>query len=120
QDVQAVVATTADQADLLRAEPYRVSSRRLRVIPPGFDAERFRPDPTLSREERKRSLGWSGKTIFTLGRIAENKGYDLILQAFPQVLTQQPDAFLVLGVGGESLSANEAQSMADLRSLASN
>jgi mannosylfructose-phosphate synthase len=113
-----VVATTADQADVLRAEPYLLSSRRIRTVPPGFDANRFRPDPALTREDRKRGLGWHGKTIFALGRVAENKGYDLLLRAMPRVLNRRPDALLVLGVGGERLSEKESQAVNDLQTLA--
>jgi mannosylfructose-phosphate synthase len=113
-----VVATTDDQADVLRAEPYLLSPRRIRTIPPGFDASRFRPDPALTREDRKRALGWKGKAILALGRVAENKGYDLLLRAMPRVLNRRPDALLVLGVGGESLSEKETQAVEDLQKLA--
>jgi mannosylfructose-phosphate synthase len=115
---QFVVATTADQADVLRSEPYGVPSRRIRTVPPGYDAARFHPDNSVTKEDRKRALGWRGKTIFALGRIAENKGYDLLLRAMPRVLKRRPDALLVLGIGGESLSDVETRTVQGLQELA--
>lgn len=113
-----VVATTSDQSDVLQSEPYELSSRRIRIVPPGFDASRFHPDHSLTRSDRKRALGWDGKAIFALGRVAENKGYDLLLRAMPRVLQQRPDALLVLGIGGENLSDKEAAAVRSLQSLA--
>ncbi|MCZ7665950.1 MAG: glycosyltransferase [Chloroflexi bacterium] len=55
--------------------------------------------------------------MLTLGRMAHNKGYDLLLEALPTLFELVPDARLVAAVGGEG-SAQDDQGVADLKKRA--
>ncbi|HEX5098790.1 MAG TPA: glycosyltransferase [Polyangiaceae bacterium] len=112
-----VVATTPAQTDMLRGD-YDVSIEKLRMIPPGYDDNRFFPVGQASRELLRRKLGFHGKVVLCLGRLARNKGYDLLLRAFAEVLAREPTAFLWLAVGGEKISASEQVILDECQSLA--
>jgi len=118
READLVVATTPDQVDLL-LDDYAVPSCKLRMIPPGYDDTRFFPVGASTRELARRNLGFEGKVVLSLGRIARNKGYDLLIRAFAEVVAREPDARLVLAIGGERLEPPEAQILAACRSLAS-
>jgi len=102
-----VVATTPDQVDVLRND-YVVDPRKLRMIPPGYDDTRFFPVGSSTREVLRRKFGFAGKVVLALGRIARNKGYDLLIRAFAEVAAREPEALLVLAIGGEPLGEAEA------------
>ena len=53
-----------------------------------------------------------------MGRLARNKGYDLLIEAFALVAARAPDAVLHLAVGGKEMNANEESILADLKERA--
>ena len=53
-----------------------------------------------------------------LGRLARNKGYDLLIQGFEVLAKRLPDAVLHLAVGGENLNAHEQKLLGELKDLA--
>ncbi|HTV21026.1 MAG TPA: glycosyltransferase, partial [Polyangiaceae bacterium] len=111
-----VVATTADQVDLLRND-YGVPDEKLRMIPPGYDDTRFYPVGASTRSVLRRKFGFEGKVILSLGRIARNKGYDLLIRAFAEVVARDPEARLVLAIGGERLDPAEERILGACREL---
>lgn len=111
-----VVATTPDQVDLLEKD-YGVSREKLRMIPPGYDDTRFYPVGSSTRELLRRKFGFEGKVVLSLGRIARNKGYDLLIRAFAEVAARDDQARLHLAIGGEHLEAAEAQILASCEQL---
>ena len=113
-----VIATSPQQRALLVADPYRVDSRRIAVVPAGYDASRFFPVSPRRRAELRREAGIEGPLVLALGRVAANKGYDLLLRAMPAVLRRVPDARLLLAVGSTSPTPGEARQVDDLRALA--
>ena len=113
-----VVATTGQQREILQGADYELPRSRVRVIPPGFDDRRFFPVAPPVRTSAKEQLRWRGKTILALGRIAANKGYDLLIKALPTVIKRCPDARLVLAIGGKILSAEERQYVDELEQMA--
>jgi len=112
-----VIATTPDQVDLLRGD-YSVPREKVRMIPPGYDDTRFFPVGGATRELLRRKFGFEGKVVLSLGRIARNKGYDLLIRAFAEVAAREPAACLVLAIGGERLEPAEEQILASCRALA--
>ncbi|HEY1389913.1 MAG TPA: glycosyltransferase [Ktedonobacterales bacterium] len=97
---QQLIATTDHQTQILQ-EQYGVLERHITVIPPGLDEQRFSPvRPEIQRELRER-YQVQPCDILTVGRMAANKGYDLLLQAMPTVLTLAPEARLIAAIGGE-------------------
>lgn len=70
---------------------------RVIVIPLGVDATTFRPASEQQRAELRHRLGWDDCFVFLhVGGMSGNKGVDLILAAFAEVLNHHPNALLVL------------------------
>lgn len=97
-----IVATTREQSELLK-EHYDLNDRNITVIPPGIDENRFLPLPKGQVREAQRRFDMPDNTIYAVGRMARNKGYDLLIRAFANTLEIVPEARLLLAVGaGES------------------
>ena len=107
QNCSLVIATTPPQLDLI-TQDYGVPAEKVRMIPPGYDDTRFYPVGAASRDAIRRRLGFDGNVVLALGRLARNKGYDLLIEAFEVLAKRVPDAMLYLAVGGEQLNPREA------------
>lgn len=68
--------------------------RKVRVIPNGIDPSRFvdLPDPRPFLEGR----GIEGPMVLYVGRLAVNKRMELVLQALPELLREEPELKLVI------------------------
>jgi mannosylfructose-phosphate synthase len=113
-DCDTVVATTPQQLDLLQQD-YEVPEEKCRMIPPGYDDNRFFPVSESSRKAIRQRLGFSGKVVLAIGRLARNKGYDLLINAFQVVAPREPEAILWLAVGGTDLSEREQKILSELK-----
>jgi mannosylfructose-phosphate synthase len=113
-----LVATTPQQRDILAGGEYDAPREKVRVIPPGYDDMRFFPVSLASRQALKRDLDLEGRIVLALGRIAKNKGYDLLLRAMPVVSARIPDARLLLAVGSSDPTESEIVEVDALRRLA--
>lgn len=118
QSADAIVATTPQQRELLVGGEYDVPLERVAVIPPGFDDTRFFPVASATRLALKRELGVGNPVILALGRVAANKGYDLLLRAMPTVISRVPAARLLLAIGSTEPTPGEVRQVDDLRRLA--
>jgi mannosylfructose-phosphate synthase len=116
-DCDIVVATTPPQLDLI-VQDYGVAPTKVRMVPPGYDDHRFFPVSDASRAAIRRRLGFKGKVILALGRLARNKGYDLLIDSFSLVAARDPEARLHLAVGGNEMNANEQTILAELKACA--
>jgi mannosylfructose-phosphate synthase len=113
-----LIATTPTQRDILRNGVYDVPLEKIRVIPPGYDDQRFFPVSLSTRQMLKQQLGLEGPVVLALGRMAKNKGYDLLIRAMPPVFARVPNSRLVLAVGSTSPSEGELQMIDALQDLA--
>ena len=113
-----LVATTPTQRDILCDGVYDIPLEKIRVIPPGYDDQRFFPVSLSTRKVLKQQLGLSGPVVLALGRMAKNKGYDLLLRAMPSVFQRIPEAKLVLAVGSTTPNQAEIELIGALRGLA--
>lgn len=113
-----LIATTPSQRDVLCGVNYDVPEDKISVIPPGYDDHRFFPVSLATRHSLKSKLRFDGPVILALGRIAKNKGYDLLLQAMPMVLKRIPDARLILAIGSTTPNAMELELLESYRHLA--
>lgn len=104
---QLVIATTPIQLDML-LDDYGLNRSRVHMIPPGYDDNRFYPVSESSRQMIRQRLGIEGKVVLALGRLATNKGYDLLIDGFSVLASRVPDARLRLALGGENLDHQEA------------
>lgn len=112
-----LIATTPQQHEILTADDYEVSPERIEVLPPGYAPSRFHAVDERRRLALKRTLGLEGKVVLALGRLAHNKGYDLLLRAMPHVFQRHGDARLLLAIGSQRLNANEQAQLLALREL---
>lgn len=85
----------------------------LRLLPNAVDLARLRPG---DRGAARRELGLAdAPTVVTVGRLCRQKGQDLLLQAWPAVLAQLPQARLVLVGDGPDAAALRAQAPGGVR-----
>ncbi len=111
-----VVATSPQQLDLLLRD-YEVPKAKCRMIPPGYDDTRFFPVGDSTRQAVRKRLGFSTPVIQAVGRLADNKGYELLIKAFQVVAQRIPDSVLCLAIGGMNLNEQEVSMFAKLRAL---
>lgn len=116
QSCDLLIATTPVQFEIFE-DSYDIEKKRIIMIPPGYDDNQFYPTSHFSREMIRQRIGFEKPTILTLGRLAENKGYDLLIRAFAFVAPRLPDVQLHLAVGGQELSPSEQELMDQLKSL---
>jgi mannosylfructose-phosphate synthase len=112
-----LLATTPQQRDLLKQSEYDVPADKIRVVPPGYDDTRFFPVSVATRQALKQELGAEGPIVLALGRMAHNKGYDLLLRAMKPVIERIPEARLLLAVGSTEPSQRELEQIGELRQL---
>lgn len=103
-----ITATTPIQVDLIRDE-YDIDEEKIRMIPPGYDDNRFFPVGSSTEAAQRERLGFQGKTIFAVSRLAHNKGFDLLVDAFAVVAERIPEARLLLAVGHDDRNETEEQ-----------
>ncbi|MET0263545.1 MAG: glycosyltransferase [Rariglobus sp.] len=111
-----VIATTPPQLDMVTTD-YGIPAGRVHMIPPGYDDNRFFPVSEASRQMIRRRLNFNKPTILALGRLATNKGYDLLIKAFSVVARRSPEIVLHLAVGGTKMDAQEKRILAELKAL---
>ena len=102
-----VIATTAPQTEILQ-EQYDVLERQITVIPPGMDEDRFSPIRQKEQKELQQSYQMQAHDVITVGRMATNKGYDLLLASIPTLLALVPEARLIAAIGGEDSEQDQA------------
>ena len=111
-----VIATTPIQLDMLTTD-YGLKPDRVHMIPPGYDDNRFFPVSGATREMARQKFGFHGKTVLALGRLATNKGYDLLIEGFSVLAEREPEARLHLALGGEHLDEQETAILDQLKQL---
>lgn len=112
-----VIATTPDQLDMI-VKDYGAPVEHVHMIPPGYDDNRFFPVSAASRQAIRQRLGYEGKVVLAIGRLARNKGYDLLIDAFSVVASREPEAVLHLAVGGAEMNPSEQHIFDELRAQA--
>jgi mannosylfructose-phosphate synthase len=117
-ECDALIATTPPQREILDKGEYDVLPEKIYTVPPGYDDTRFFPVSRASRQVLKQEYGYQGRVVLALGRIARNKGYDLLLRAMPVVCSRFSDAKLLFGIGSTDPSQQERQQTKELKSLA--
>ena len=118
QSCDEVIATTPAQVDMI-VQDYGAATEQVQMVPPGYDDNRFYPISAASRTSIRQRLGYEGKVVLAIGRLARNKGYDLLIDAFSIVATRMPDATLHLAIGGTQLNPAEQKISDDLKAQAS-
>lgn len=118
-DCDSIIATTPQQRDILHGSEYNVAPAKIHVIPPGYDDTKYFPISEASRAALRSDHGFDGRVVMALGRIARNKGYDLLIKAMPEVLKRHRDAKLLLAIGSTEPSKAEREMVEGFKELAS-
>ena len=113
-----LIATTSQQRDILCNGKYDVPRGKIHVVPPGYDDTRFFPVSRASRMALKQEYGFEGPIVLALGRMAHNKGYDLLIQAMAVVLKRVKNAKLLLAIGSTEPSKREQEQIGELKQVA--
>ena len=117
-ECDALIATTSVQLRILENGAYDVDRQKIFTVPPGYDDTRFFPVSRAQRTVLKSELGYEGRLVLALGRMARNKGYDLLLQAMPTVFNRVDDVKLLLAPGSEAPDDDERRQVQELKDLA--
>lgn len=96
----AIISVSHFNAEILKK--LGLPSRKLHVIPNGFDPSRFRP---LNKTNCRKflNLPLNKKILLAVGRLSPEKGHKNLLEAFAQLCQNRHDLMLVL-VGSGSLA----------------
>ncbi|MFX1250061.1 MAG: glycosyltransferase [Promethearchaeota archaeon] len=106
QSCDHIIATTTAQKEILTKQ-YGVLERYISVVPPGIDENRFFPVPKSEIAQIRKRYNLGSHDILLLGRLAENKGYDLFIQCMPILRKLVPDARIVMAIGKEDLGRDK-------------
>jgi len=80
---------------------FNVDAKKVLKITPGVDIEKFRPDLDCSDINKQFGLG-NKKVLLTVSRLVKRKGIDVVINALPGVIKENPDiVYLVVGTGEE-------------------
>jgi mannosylfructose-phosphate synthase len=101
-----VIATTNQQVEILVSD-YDVPEDHIAMIPPGIDERRYTPITASQTTALRSKLGFRDNDVYTVGRAAANKGYDLLIRSLPELQEMIPDARLQLAVGADSAADQE-------------
>jgi len=78
-----------------------VLRNRTLIIPGGVSIKDFKAGTDKSRSPITAEFGLENKkVIFTLGRLVERKGNDMVIKALPKLLQEIPDAMYLIGGDG--------------------
>ena len=110
-----VIATTEPQYELLTVN-YDVLPRRITVIPPGMDENRFSPVRLEDKKILQKKYDFGNHDVLVVGRMAKNKGHDLLIKSLPTLIKLVPDARLISAIGSED-SARDQKGIGQLKKL---
>ncbi|MFQ5472977.1 MAG: glycosyltransferase [Dehalococcoidia bacterium] len=96
-----VIATTHQQVEILGAD-YDVPESHIAMIPPGIDEGRYTPITKAETAALRRRLKFRKHDVYTVGRAAANKGYDLLIRSLLELRELVRSARLQLAVGANS------------------
>ena len=92
-----VLPVSSEVARMVQQLPLR-GSARVRLVPPGVDARRFRP---VDARDLRSQLGLDGaRVILSLSRLVKRKNVDGLIRAFARVHARFPDSVLLIAGEG--------------------
>jgi glycosyltransferase involved in cell wall biosynthesis len=107
-----IAVSESARAFLIRSKGY--PAEKISVVPNGRDLSVFRPGGARSRVRKELGLGDAVPLVGVVGRLEPQKGHAVLLEAWPSVLRDLPDARLLV-VGDGRLRERLDQRARDLR-----
>ena len=101
-----VIATTPIQEDII-TEDYGVDPERIVILPPGYDDTVFFPIGQATKDYIREEFAFKEPTVCALSRLAENKGLDLLVDAFAMMNERHIEANLNLAIGHDERNEQE-------------
>lgn len=96
----ALVANSGNTAKELSA--FDLDSKRISVVHPGVDPERFTPSASGSAELRRQLAPNGDAVVLTVGRLQRRKGHDLMIQALAELESNgRRVRYVIVGDGQE-------------------
>jgi phosphatidyl-myo-inositol dimannoside synthase len=96
----AISEWTASRARELFDDARLDAAARLRVVPLGTDARRFRPDPAAAEQLRRDRGLPAGRWLVTVARLVEYKGIDTVIELLARLAPDFPNLhYAVVGRG---------------------
>lgn len=94
-----LVVTVSNHSARRAAELYNVDKAKIRVVPNGVDAERFKP--TKSADSFKQRLGLGNRqVVLFVGRLIPRKGLQYLVEAAKPIIKERSNTlFVILGDG---------------------
>lgn len=74
---------------------WKLPTNKLKVLHNGVNVTQFQPDPTANARERQ-TLGIDKRVILYVGRVCEQKGSDVLLEAMKKLKDRRHDCQLVI------------------------
>ncbi|MGD2108865.1 MAG: glycosyltransferase [Phycisphaerae bacterium] len=113
-----LIATTHQQREILANGEYDAPVEKIAIVPPGYDDARFFPVSRASKLALKGEYGFEHPVVLALGRMAHNKGFDLLIRAMPVVMERIDGARLLLAVGSTEPTEREREQVQELEEVA--
>jgi len=86
-----------------------IPEQKISSIPNGVDTEKFYP---MSKEQARRELGLQcSRLLLSVGNLTPNKGFDLLIGAFPMVAEKLDEEDVRLAIVGDGPFRNELEAM---------
>lgn len=104
--VDRVIATTPIQEEIILKD-YETDPERVVILPPGYDDTFFFPIGQATKDSIREEMGFQEPTIAALSRLANNKGLDLLVDAFALMNERYLEANLNLAIGHEDRNETE-------------
>lgn len=101
-----LVATSLAQKNHLVSD-YRVCDKRIVFIPAGYDPNRFYAFDEHDKKAARLRLDIRGPTFLGVGRIAANKGFDLMIKAIALLVGRGLSVTLILAIRGDQMTISE-------------
>jgi len=90
-----IIAITESNKQIL-SNVFGVDSNKIVVIPPGIEMELFSPERFSPQSVKKKYQIFDENIIMNIGRLAEGKGVNYLIEALQTIHEEIPDAALVI------------------------
>lgn len=114
KDATKLIALNASEVS--QYQDMRVKKDIIEIVANGVDFEEFKKSPPRGTFRSKYSLNRFDKIILYVGRIHQNKGLDLLIDAFTHLLTIEPNVTLVF-VGPDNGFMDDLNVLIEKRNL---